>query len=96
MLALTDFEMTPSEMEKAQTQFLWLYLLTAYIATALMLTYWSTTIRDGKNEKRSRVDGDLVKFQYGEVMNWYCYRHAVDDNNNNQQGCLSFEEKYFR
>ena len=26
-------------------------------------------------------------------MNWYYYgSHAVDDNNNNRQGCLSFEE----
>ena len=62
--------------------------------TALMLTNWSTTRRDGRNKKR-RVGGELVEFQYGEVMNWYYYgRHAVDDNNNNCQGCLSFEEVF--
>jgi len=62
--------------------------------TSLMLTNWSTTRRDGKPKKR-RVGGELVEFQYGEVMNSYYFgRHAVDDNNNNRQGCLSFEEVF--
>ena len=59
-----------------------------------MLTNWSTTRRDGRNQKR-RVGGELVEFQYGDVMNWYYDgMHAVDDNNNNCQGCLSFEEGF--
>ena len=62
--------------------------------TSLMLTNWSTTRKDGKAKKR-RVGGELVQFQYGEVMNNYYFgRHAVDDNNNNRQGCLSFEEVF--
>ena len=62
--------------------------------TSLMLTNWSTTRKEGKPKKR-RVGGELVQFQYGEVMNWYYFgRHAVDDNNNNRQGCLSFEEVF--
>ena len=60
--------------------------------TSLMLTNWSTTRKDGKAKKR-RVGGELVQFQYGEVMNNYYFgSHAVDDNNNDPQGCLSFEE----
>ena len=62
--------------------------------TSLMLTNWSTTRKEGAHKKR-RVGGELVEFQYSEVMNWYYFgRHAVDDNNNNRQGCLSFEEVF--
>ncbi len=36
-----------------------------------------------------------MKFQYTEMHNHYYHgRHAVDDNNNNRQGCLSFEEAF--
>ena len=62
--------------------------------TSLMVTNWSTTLREGE-PKRRRVGGELVQFQYGQMHNHYYYgRHAVDDNNNNRQGCLSFEEVF--
>ena len=62
--------------------------------TSLMLTNWSTTRRGGRPKVR-RVGGELVTFEYGEVQNhYYQGRHAVDDNNNNRQGCLSFEEVF--
>ena len=62
--------------------------------TALMLTNWSTTRKEGKPKKR-RVGGELIQFQYAEMMNWYYFgRHAIDDNNNNCQGYLSFEEVF--
>ena len=60
--------------------------------TSLMITNWSTTLRAGTKKKR-RVGGELVEFQYGAMHNEYYFgRHAVDDNNNNRQGCLSFED----
>ena len=45
--------------------------------------------------KKRNVGGEQVEFQYGEYQRWYYYaRHAVDDNNNNRQGCLSYEERF--
>ena len=36
-----------------------------------------------------------MEFKYGEYQQWYYYvRHAVGDNNNNRQGCLSYEERF--
>ena len=62
--------------------------------TSLMVTNWSTTLRSGEPKKR-RVGNDIVQFQYGELHNhYYSGRHAVDDNNNNRQGCLSLEEVF--
>ena len=60
----------------------------------LMLTNWYTTIRNGNTKKR-RIGLELVEFNHGEAQtNYYCGRHAVDDNNNNRQGCLSFEDSF--
>ena len=60
----------------------------------IMANTWSTTLPMGDAKKR-RVGMDLVDMQYREFQHWYYYgRHAVDDNNNNRQGCLSFEESY--
>ncbi len=61
--------------------------------TAIMANTWSTTIPKAKRERR--VGGRLVEIDYSEYMNWYYFgRHAVDDNNNNRQGQLSFEETF--
>ena len=62
--------------------------------TSLMVTNWSTTLREGDPKKR-RVGGELVQFKYGAMHNHYYFgRHAVDDNNNNRQGCLSLEDVF--
>ena len=69
-----------------------LVALVNLLHTSVMLTNWETTRREGKNKMR-RVGGELVRFKYGEIQNYYYYgRHAVNDNNKNKQGCLSFEE----
>ena len=62
--------------------------------TSIMLTSWATTRRMGPMKKR-RVGNQLVKFEYPEYLHYhYVARHYVDDNNNNRQGCLSFEEAF--
>ena len=62
--------------------------------TSIMANTWSTTLKTGSRKKR-RVGNDIVEIQYGEYLFWYYFgRHAVDDNNNNRQGHLSFEEAY--
>ena len=60
----------------------------------MSVQYKFKTRRDGRN-KNCRVGGELVEFQFGEVMNWSYYgRHVVDNNNNNCQGCVSFKEVF--
>ena len=40
-------------------------------------------------------ENNIVIFTYREVQTHdYFGRHAVNDNNNNQQGCLSFENVF--
>ena len=47
--------------------------------------------------KKRRVGLKLLQFEHGEVQkNHYYSKHAVDDNNNNKQGCLSFKESFLR
>ena len=47
------------------------------------------------DNKRRRIAGDIVQFRYPVyATQYYKARHAVDDNNNNRQGRLSFEETY--
>ena len=62
--------------------------------TSIMANTWSTNLPTGKTRKR-RVGQELQQIRYGEYQDWYYFgRHAVDDNNNNRQGNLSFEETY--
>ena len=61
---------------------------------SIMINTCGTTIRTGKN-KRRRIAGAIVEFKYPVyALQYYRARHAVDDNNNNRQGRLSFEETY--
>ena len=53
--------------------------------SSLMLTNWSTAIRN-RDEKKRRVRSELVEFKHGEAQtNYYYDRHAVDDNNDNRK-----------
>ena len=62
--------------------------------TSIMANTWSTNLPTGKTRKR-RVGQELQQIRYGEYQDWYYFgRHAVDDNNNNRWGILSFEETY--
>lgn len=62
--------------------------------TAIYLTNWGTTHKIGPKRKR-RLGNDLIEIQYPEYIHFYYFaRHAVDDNNNNRQGSLSFEETF--
>ena len=61
---------------------------------SLMLTNWSTSIINLDAKKR-RVGLELLQFEHGKVQkNHYYRKHAVDDNNNNKQDCLSFKESF--
>ncbi len=71
-----------------------LVTLAESLHTSLMITKWGMMFLEGKTKTRW-VGGKLVQFKYGQMHNAYYYgRHAVDDNNNNRQGCLSFEEVF--
>lgn len=73
---------------------IYLVALADSLHTSLMLSNWATTRRTG-DDKYRRVGNNVVTFQYGEVQTHYYFgRHAVDDNNNNRQGCLSFEDVF--
>ena len=77
-----------------ETHLLHTVALADSLHTSLMVTNWGTTLREGE-AKKQRVGGELVTFQYRQIHNAYYYgRLAVDDNNNNRQGCLSLEEVF--
>ena len=45
--------------------------------------------------KKRRVGLELIDFKHGETQTNYCHGgNVVDYNNNNIQGCLSFEEAF--
>ena len=73
---------------------LYLVALEDSLHTLLMISNWVTTRRFGE-QKYCRVGSNVVHFQNSEVQsNYYFGRHAVDDNNNNRQGNLSFEDVF--
>mmetsp|Transcript_21172 Transcript_21172/g.44313 ORF Transcript_21172/g.44313 Transcript_21172/m.44313 type:complete len:323 (-) Transcript_21172:81-1049(-) len=72
---------------------LWVASMADSKHTSTMVNTWSTTLPKAKRKRR--VGGRLVEINYSEYMHWYYFgRHAVDDNNNNLQGRLSFEETF--
>ncbi len=59
--------------------------------TLIMASIWSTMSPEAKYP----VGGRLVEINYSEVKNWYCFRrYAIDDNNNNHQGNLSYQDTF--
>ena len=61
---------------------------------SMMLTNWSTTVKNGCTNKR-RVGLELVEFECVEAQtNYYYGRHTGDDKNNNRKGFLSLEEVF--
>ena len=81
-------------MEKSGKEEIYMLALADSLHTSLMISNWGTKRREGSDKIR-RVGSELVKFKYGEIQRWYYFgRHAVYDNNNNRQGCLSFEEVF--
>lgn len=82
-----------AENEKYPTTNLWIAAMADSKHTSIMANTWSTTIP--KDKRKRRVGGELITIDYSEYMYWYYFgRHAVDDNNNNRQGRLSFEEVF--
>ncbi len=72
---------------------LWLAAMADSKHTSIMANTWSTTLQAAKRKRR--VGGELIEIDYSTYMHWYYFGcHAVDDNNNNRQGHLSFEEAF--
>ncbi len=61
--------------------------------TSIVANSWSTTLPKAKH--MSFFGGRPVEIDYLGYMYWYFFgRHAVEDNNNNNPGCLSFEDTF--
>ncbi len=72
---------------------LWIVSIANLKHTSVMAKTWSTTLPKAK--RKWHVGGNLVEIDYSEYMHYnYFGCHAIDDNNNNCQGQLSFEETF--
>ena len=68
--------------------------LTDFKHISIIINICGTTISTGEN-KRRRISGDIVQFSLPVyATQYYKARNAVDDNNDNLQGRLSFEETH--
>ncbi len=72
---------------------LWIASIANLKHTSVMANTWSTT--PSKAKRKQHVGGNLIKIDCSEYMHYYYFGcHAVDNNNIDCQGQLSFEETF--